>query len=201
MAVYGISPYSDADKPQLVGVKTNIGGYFFDAVLKVDHNSSLKISSHPVETGGNISDHAYMEPQSISMEIGMSDACVSYIDGQFEQRYTRSVSAYDTLKQLQRDRVKVDVLTRLELYKNMMIENITVSDDYASLFGLRATVMLTEIIMAKTKTVIIENVASKSPQITGSTNKGTVQPQKNSQNDNTGGNKSILQSLSEMVGG
>ena len=201
MAVYGISPYSEADKPQLIGVKTNIGGYFFDAVLKVDHNSSLKITSHPIETGGNISDHAYMEPQSISMEIGMSDACVSYIDGQFEQRYTRPVSAYDTLKQLQRDRVKVDVLTRLELYKNMMIENITVSDDYTSLFGLRATVMLTEIIMAKTKTVIIENVASKSPQITGSTNKGTVQPQKNSQSDNTGGNKSILQSLSEMVGG
>ncbi len=191
MAVYGISPYSEADKPQLIGVKTNIGGYFFDAVLKVDHNSSLKITSHPIETGGNISDHAYMEPQSISMEIGMSDACVSYIDGQFEQRYTRSVSAYDTLKQLQRDRVKVDVLTRLELYKNMMIENITVSDDYTSLFGLRATVMLTEIIMAKTKTVIIENVASKSPQITGSTNKGTVQPQK--ADDSV--NKSVLTML------
>ena len=193
MAVYGVSPYSEGDKAQLIGIKTNIGGYFFDAVLKVDHNSTLKITSHPVETGGNISDHAYMEPQSISMEIGMSDACVSYIAGQFEQRYTRSVRAFDTLKQLQRDRAKVDVLTRLELYKNMMIENITVSDDYTSLFGLKATVMLTEVIMAKTKTVIIENVASKKPQVTGSTNKGTVQAEKSGE----AVNKSAAKMLAE----
>ena len=78
---------------QLIGIKTNIGGFFFDAFLKIDHNSRLKITDHPVEEGANIADHAYVEPQSLTMEVGMSDVCNSLIEGQFQQKYTRSVSA------------------------------------------------------------------------------------------------------------
>ncbi len=176
MASYGVPPYREEDIPQLVGIKTNIEGYFFDAFLKVDHTSKLTITSHPVEEGANIADHAYLEPQTLTMEIGMSDACVSYIFGQFRQKYTRSVSAYDTLLRLQAERTPLTVHTRLKTYKNMLIENITAPDDYTTLFGLRVTVTLTEIITAKTQTVVIENKTSAEPQKTGSTKKGTVQP-------------------------
>ena len=57
----------------------------------------------------------------------------------------------------------------------MLIENITAPDDYTTLFGLRVTVTLTEIITAKTQTVVIENKTSAEPQKTGTTKKGTVQ--------------------------
>lgn len=176
MASYGMPPYREEDIPQLVGIKTNIESYFFDAFLKVDHTSKLTMTSHPVEQGANITDHAYLEPQTITMEIGMSDACVSYVSGQFQQKYTRSVSAYDTLLKLQAERQPLTVHTRLKTYKNMLIENITAPDDYTTLFGLRVTVTLTEIITAKTQTVTIENKTSAEPQKTGTTKKGTVQP-------------------------
>lgn len=58
----------------------------------------------------------------------------------------------------------------------MLIENITAPDDYTTLFGLKVTVTLTEIITAKTQTVLIENKTSAEPQKTGTTKKGTVQP-------------------------
>ena len=176
MASYGMSPFTEENIPQLVGIKTNIERYFFDAFLKVDNTSKLTITSHPVEEGANIADHAYLEPQTITMEIGMSDACVSYVAGQFQQKYTRSVSAYDTLLKLQAERKPLTVHTRLKTYKNMLIENITAPDDYTTLFGLRVTVTLTEIITAKTQTVTIENKTSAEPQKTGTTKKGTVQP-------------------------
>jgi len=176
MAVYENSPYGDADIPQLIGVKTNIGGYFFDAFLKVDHNSSLRITDHPVEEGANITDHAYVEPKTLTMEIGMSDACISFINGQFTEKYTRSVSAFDVLVNLQEQRIPLKVHTRLKTYENMLIETITVPDDYMTQYGLRATVGLRQIIVVKTETVVIPNRVSKKPHKTGETNRGTVQP-------------------------
>lgn len=176
MAIYDNSPHGEADIPQLIGVKTNIGGYFFDAFLKVDHNSSLRITDHPVEEGANITDHAYVEPKTLTMEIGMSDACISFINGQFTEKYTRSVSAFDVLVNLQEQRIPLKVHTRLKTYENMLIETITVPDDYMTQYGLRATVGLRQIIVVKTETVVIPNRVSKKPHKTGETNRGTVQP-------------------------
>ncbi len=180
MAEYNKSPHGQDDVSQLISVKTNISGYFFDAFLKLDHSSKLKITEHPVEEGANIADHAYVEPQSLTMEIGMSDVCTSYVDGQFNQSYTRSVSAFDTLKTLQEKREPLTVHTRLKTYENMLIETITVPDDYMTLNGLRATIGLREIIVAKVKTVAMPNRTSAKPQKTGETKKGTVTPVNNS---------------------
>ena len=56
----------------MVGIKTDVEGYVFDAVLKLDHERRLAITDHPVEEGANITDHSYLEPKSLSIEIGMS---------------------------------------------------------------------------------------------------------------------------------
>jgi hypothetical protein len=176
MAIYGESPHSESNIPQLVGIHTNIAGYFFDAVFKTDHTDKLQITEHPVETGASVTDHSFKEPRALSMEIGMSDVCSSFINGQFAQKSSRSVSAYEILKQLQANRVPLRVYTRLSVYDNMLIETITSPDDYKTISGLRATVGFREVIVAVTNTVILPNRTSANPQKTGSTNQGTVQP-------------------------
>ena len=176
MAIYDKSPHSESNIAQMIGVQTNLGGYFFDAVLKTDHSSKLKITEHPVEEGASVTDHAYVEPQSLTMEIGMSDVCMSYIDGQFMQKSSRSVSAYEVLKQIQSSRIPLTVCTRLDVYENMLIETISAPDDYLTMFGLKATIGLREIIVVTTSTVALPNRTSRQPQKTGATNKGTVQP-------------------------
>lgn len=159
------------DLSQLVLVKSNIGGYFFDAILRTEHTSTLKITSHPVQTGANITDHSYVEPAVLTMEIGMSDAMDSLVKDQFTGRYTKSVSAYQALLDLQQSRIPVSVLTRLRQYENMLIEEINVPDDFKTLYGLRCTVTLREIFVVE----VSKTTVSARPQSSGTTNRGEVQ--------------------------
>lgn len=175
---------------QLIMVKTNVGGFFFDAFLRLDHTTKLKITEHPVQTGASITDHAYMEPAQLTIEVGMTDVAKSLLPGQFSGGWSRSVTAYQALKELQAQRIPIQVLTRLGLYKNMLIETITAPDDVKTLYGLRATITLREIIVAEVRTVKI----SARPQITNSTNRGTQEP--------VDTNKSVAMQIDEkLLGG
>lgn len=147
-----------SDLSQLVMVKTNIAGFFFDAVIREEHVSSLKITSHPVQTGANITDHSYVEPAVLTMEIAMSDAMADMHDNQFirytprnadRPSYSKSVSAYRVLLDLQETRIPVSVHTRLKTYTNMLIENITAPEDAKTLHGLKCTVTLREIFVVE----------------------------------------------------
>jgi hypothetical protein len=156
---------------QILYLKTNIGGYFFDAFLRVEHSSSLKITSHPVQSGANISDHAYMEPVTLVMEVGMSDAMDSLIPNQFKGFDTKSVTAYNVLTDLQESRVPFEVHTRLKHYTNMLIENISTADDFKTMNGLRCTVTMKQILLVD----VAKTTVSARNQATGSTQQGIVQ--------------------------
>jgi hypothetical protein len=188
------TPYESAPgtAEQLVLVRTNINGWFFDAVLRTDHTSKLKITEHPVQSGAAISDHAYPEPAELLMEIGITDAARSLIAGQYLEYDSRSVAAYDVLRRLQREIVPLQVVTRLQLYQNMLIESLSVSDDYTTKNALKATIQMREIPVVTVSTVALQ---SRAPQVTGSvTNAGTPEPVQ--------ANQSILKQItSKLTGG
>ncbi len=77
---------------ELIYVKTNIGGYFFDGFIDHEHQDDLEITSHPVQNGANVADHAYLKPATLTMHIKMSDVLTDIVPGQFVKDYTRSVS-------------------------------------------------------------------------------------------------------------
>jgi hypothetical protein len=147
----------------IVYCKTNIGSFFFDAYLSMEHTSKLHITEFPVMTGASISDHSYLEARQLTIEVGMSDVAKDIVPGQFSGSWSRSVKA---------NRIPIQVLTRLQLYKNMMIESLSVPDDNKTLYGLRASVSFKEILVATTQTVKI----STRPQATEATNRGAVEP-------------------------
>ncbi|USG65159.1 hypothetical protein NDK47_24050 [Brevibacillus ruminantium] len=156
----------------LVYLKTNVGGYFFDAYLRSTHASRLNITEHPVQTGAALTDHAFLQPKELTMEIGMSDTAASLIPGQFTGGWSRSVQAFKVLQELQALRVPLQVHTRLGLYQNMLIEEINAPDDYTTLYGLRCTVTLREIMVAQVRTVKI----SSKPAVTDQINRGKQEP-------------------------
>lgn len=196
MAIYQQSPFTSDDIPQLIGIRTNIEGYFFDAYLKLDHEQGLTITDHPVEEGANITDHSFVNPKRISIEIGMSDVHYSIVDGQFTQRFSRSVSAFDTLERLLEERIPVTIKTKLHSYENMLLETLTAPDDFLTRNGLRATAFFREIIVVSTDTVTLPNRTSQSPQKTGETNRGAVQPSGASNQDN----RSTLRKAADSLG-
>ncbi|WP_418634100.1 phage baseplate protein [Segatella hominis] len=154
----------------LLYCKTNIAGYFFDGYLDVSINSELEITSHPVETGASIADHAYLKPQEITMTVLMSDVHESLVPGQFTGGWSRSVTAYNVLKKIQSDRITVSVLTRLGLFKNMILKSVIADDTDIELFGLRARVTLVELPVARVRTVEI----SEADQTTIQTEMGNI---------------------------
>lgn len=159
-----------ADGSDLIYVKTNIAGYFFDAFLDMEHTSEMKITTHPVQQGANVADHAYLEPKTLRMRIKMSDAVASVIPSQFTMAYTKSVSAYRVLLELQASRIPFRVHTRLQAYENMLIKSIVAPDDVNTIYGMECTVTMQELLVAQVQTVKV----SKRMQTTGSTDGGVV---------------------------
>lgn len=137
---------------QLLMVKTNISGYFFDAVFSTDTEHSLTLTQHPVQTGANITDHAFVNPIRITMQIGVSD-CMAYRAGDYGgDGATKSVQAYRLLCKLQQLRTPMDVVTRLNTYKNMLIESIEVNDDVSTLCALKATINMVQVLVVNVST-------------------------------------------------
>jgi hypothetical protein len=147
------------------GVETEYG-YFFDAFLKESHTGSVKITEHPVQSGANISDHAYNLPDKLTIEILVSDSMDCVVTNQFSEASTKSVSAYKTLRELKEKRMPLSVRTRLHNYKDMLIESMSVNDDYKSVSSMRCTVMLRQIIMAEVNAQAVDgnyNYAAETP--------------------------------------
>ena len=167
-------PYT-IDDQQLATVQID---YVFDAVFKLIHRRVLRKTSHPVLTGPNITDHAYIEPTRVSLEIGMSDAMAAYREGMWTGGYTKSIAAWQKLKEFQEKKLIITLVTRLDTYFNMMIVEAEAPDDNISKHGLRANIILEEILSA---TISNFPAVSARGQASNSTSVGTVQAMSPSQ--------------------
>lgn len=155
----------------LLYCKTNIGGYFFDGFINVDHTIELQTTSNPVETGASVVDHAYVKPAELVMKVMMSDVHQSLVPGQFTGASFRSVNAWQVLRKLQSDRIPMSVFTRLGLYTNMLITKLATTDTAETFRALSAEVTLREIPVARVKTVKI----SSADQTTINTEMGKIE--------------------------
>lgn len=152
---YAEGPYI-GDKVPDTFINDGTDTFYFDAIIRLEHNESRRITEHPVQTGANISDHSFQLPARLVLEIGMSDVMASYKDGQFgsDSSYPkRSVQAYHKFQEWQQFGLPLSVYTRLNDYSNMVIENISAPDDVKTKYGLKAMVSFKEIITQQIKTV------------------------------------------------
>jgi hypothetical protein len=121
--------------------------YFFDAVMRSDHSEPVAITRLPVQNGAAMTDHAYLLPPRIILEVGMSDAYDSFVQGQYSGAGTKSISFYRVLQTLRQQRLPMQLTTRLSDYENVMLEEIRASDDVRTLFGFKGTLIFTQIYM------------------------------------------------------
>jgi hypothetical protein len=147
----------------------NLNGVHFDAWLRLNHNTSLTVTQHPVETGAAISDHSFVNPRRFSFDIGMTDVANTPV---FQGNNTRSVNAYNALTAMQATRQLLTLASKYGNYRNILIESVNVSDDFRTKNAMFATITLVEIIMAKTQVTRLSAV----PQLTDKTSRGTVSP-------------------------
>lgn len=141
------------------------GRFVFDAVFSTEHRLNITTTQHPVQQGASISDHAYIEPDEVSIEVGMSDAAISAGGA------SHSVNAYEQLRAIAEARRPVTLVTRLHTYSNMVITSLSAPDDKTTMNALKATVYFQKINIVAVATMKVQQTVSgsKSTQNTGST--------------------------------
>ena len=143
--------------------------YAFDAEILIEHHQLLRRTQHPVQTGASISDHAYIEPARLVLDIGMSDVMAAfYSPSTWTGSSSKSVSAYQTMLALQFSRIPLTITTRLRTYQSMLIESLMPLDSHKTIQGLRMRVEFGQIFMA----TVTQTEDSARPQDTQETNLG-----------------------------
>ena len=112
-------------------VPRTIGPVDIDCVIHENHDSAVTITDHPIEDGSSINDHAYIEPNRVSLEIANQSASDKYIE----------------LVALKDVREKFDLVTGLAVYPDMMIESIQAKRDRETSQILSAIVYLKQVII------------------------------------------------------
>lgn len=154
---------------QLAAVNTM---YVFDAVLQATHDRKLTPTKQPLQTGYNIADHAVLQQGVVTLEIGMSDAMASFTPGMWVGNTSKSVSAYQTIVGLMKNRQLLTLSTRQQTYNNMMITDIQSPETNKTFRGLKARITFTEMYLV----TVASQTQSARPNATDSTQLATVQP-------------------------
>lgn len=175
---------------------SGLSGYV--AILE-EHRDELEITSHPVEQGATITDHAYKLPANLTMQIGWSSSnklqsilpnllgiattpitpldIASVFTGGGSDIFIRHL--YSQFLGLQAQRTLLTIYTGKRIYQNMLIQSISEHTTSQTEHALILTLSLKEIFIAKVRVIQVPTNpnAQALPQVsTPSTPQGQVQP-------------------------
>jgi hypothetical protein len=126
-SVNGVQTPGSASSTTSQGQSTT---YYFDAVMVASHRQEAVMTKHPVQIGPAVADHMYLNPAMVTLQVKMSDAMQSYVNGQYSSVPSKSISAYQQFLQIQASRAPIILATRLNTYQNMGITLIEPQDDW-----------------------------------------------------------------------
>jgi hypothetical protein len=103
-----------------------IDGYEIDIAETEEHRYDATVTSDPVETGSNITDHVKLEPDVVTFTGVVSDTPFGDL---LERRLlddVHSVTAYETILKVRDAREPVTIETSLRKYESMILRNLSV---------------------------------------------------------------------------
>lgn len=148
----------------MVGLMSKkIGDVVVQATLSETYDDSLKITTHPVESGpygkSAISDHAYKLPLGLTMKCGWSNASYEALLGAQAMDVTNGKAAaddyatavYSQLLSLQESREPIEVVSSRRRYSSMLIEKLSVEHSRETSGAVVVTVTFREVIVVQTR--------------------------------------------------
>lgn len=104
-------------------ILASIGGIELDVVLQESHRFPSDITQNPVEDGTVFSDHVVLLPFVLEMEGRVSEASLTPF-GVLEQN--RHIDAFQALVELNTRREPFTVVTGIQVYQNMIFEELNI---------------------------------------------------------------------------
>ena len=146
----------------IIAFSSTIGPVPISCVLTEKHISDIEISEIPIETGAAVTDHAYVRPKKVTLDVA-DDA---------------AAATFNALVAFQESRVPFTLVTGLSVYKNMLIKSLDADRDASFSRVLRCKVDLQEIIIVDTAYAASESGDGKGGQSGGTKSTKAATPTK-----------------------
>lgn len=176
----------------------SIGGIIADVTIEEVHVDESEITNHPVEQGAAITDHAYDQPQRVTIIAGWSNSSLQSLGN---PNYVQEV--YQSFLALKSARIPFDIITGKRMYSNMLIERIIERTDKNWENAMQLTLECREVILVNTQTVSVPpNNVQSTPSSNGAPqNLGTISGAAASTGNGTGGGGTIFNSGAAAAAG
>ena len=155
-----------------------------DVTISEFHSDEVTVTTHPVDTGAQISDHAYKQPATVVCSFGWSNSSRllnSVLDGSIFRGLESANDFYKRLLKMQEERQQLKLSTGKRVYDNVIITKIqtttTVDTENAAIIE----VTFQEILLATTRTVALASIQqdiSRTGGVVDQGNKSATQAQK-----------------------
>lgn len=145
----------------------------FDSVISEAPSFEIAVTDNPVDTGVSLADHAYAKPDTITMEVAVSDTPLlsdgkgtpsyklattwlgaSAVDSNGEALVRRSINAWQYIMAKAKAFAIFDVQIGLGLYQNMMFISGSARQDKDTAGELIASIKLQQVKFAVTASVL-----------------------------------------------
>ena len=146
-----------------------------DVIVSEAHTDEVTVTSHPVDTGSQISDHAVVQPAQVTCDFGWSDssrALNSLLDGSIMRGMTTTKDVYDRLIELKNARQLLRLSTGKRVYTNVLITKVMTTTTADTESAAIIEVTFQEVILAEAKTVSLAAIKQANPKKTASASTG-----------------------------
>ena len=146
-----------------------------DVTISEVHDDEVTVTQHPVDTGAAISDHAIVQPASVTCVFGWSDssrALNSALDGSILKGMQTSKDVYDRLVELKNQRALLRLSTGKRKYPSVVITKLKVSTTVDTESAAVIEVTFQEVFLVEAKTVSLAAIRQKNPRKTASKTSG-----------------------------
>lgn len=136
-----------------------------DSYMAETHTATSTITNDPIESGPNITSHAYPNPASVTIEFVVNDTFfaefsvggVVLANAPFIGAVNRVALSYLVLDTIRRSSTPLFLTTRTYIYSSMLIESISVSRDMHFYTRGRFSVTMRQLYQATPDNIVNEN--------------------------------------------
>jgi len=129
----------------------SIGQVSFDIAIDETHTSALAISTHPIEDGAPLVDHTYPQPDTVALNLAHGLIPLNLRNQQGEEM--RLLDFYARLKTMQRNAEQFELVTGIQTYSNMLIQNMVVVRNRANATNMTVALLLREVEIRTTEEI------------------------------------------------
>lgn len=153
----------------------SVGGIEFSALISSEHSFESVVPEYPVESGFTVSDAIILGQETLSLVLYLTDTPVTW-SKRHGIHNGRSAKAIEKLRTLYYSRKPVTVVTSEKTYKNMVIEQMTITKNEDTGLAREIPITFRQIRFTKAKKTTIPSSYGKSQKTksnAGSANTGS----------------------------